>query len=79
VLPALLDRTAGVLTAADPGELPSGPNIWEFAPKIYPEISSLILRYTKISPHTNKSKDMYYGYERISLNGYHHGYQRISL
>ncbi len=22
---------------------------------------------------------MYYGYERISLNGYHHGYQRISF
>ncbi len=25
VLPALLDRTEGVLTAAGPGELPSGP------------------------------------------------------
>jgi hypothetical protein len=43
------------------------------------KISSLILRYPKISLNTNKSKDMYYGYERISLNGYHHGYQRISF
>ncbi len=28
---------------------------------------------------TNKSKNMYHGYERISLNGYHRGYQRISF
>ena len=59
----------------------SGIFIWEFAPKRYPKISSLevILRYPKISLNSNKSKDMYYGYERISLNGYHHGYHRISV
>ncbi len=55
------------------------PSIWEFAPKRYPKISSLILRYPKISLNSNKSKDMNYGYERISLNGYHHGYHRISV
>jgi hypothetical protein len=44
-------------------------HIWEFAPKRYPEISSLILRYPKISLNSNKSKDMFYGYERISLTG----------
>ncbi len=39
---------------------------------------SLIPRCPKISLNSNKSKDMYYGYQRISLNGYQHGYQRIS-
>jgi hypothetical protein len=46
-----------------------GLHIWEFAPKRYPEISSLILRYPKISLNSNKSKDKFYGYERISLTG----------
>jgi hypothetical protein len=44
-------------------------DIWEFAPKRYPKISSLILRYPKISLNTNKSKDIFYGYQRISLTG----------
>ncbi len=43
--------------------------IWEFAPKRYPEISSHILRYPKISLNSNKSKDKFEGYERISLTG----------
>jgi hypothetical protein len=42
-------------------------SIWEFPPKRYPKISSLILRYPKISLNSNKSKDIFYGYERISL------------
>jgi hypothetical protein len=33
--------------------------IWEFAPKRYPKISSLILRYPKISLDSKKSKDMF--------------------
>ncbi len=43
--------------------------IWEFAPKRYPKIFSHILRYPKISLNSNKSKDKFYGYERISLTG----------
>jgi hypothetical protein len=43
--------------------------IWQFAPKRDPKIFSLILRYPKISLNSNKSKDKFYGYERISLTG----------
>jgi hypothetical protein len=46
---------------------------------VRPKKISLILRYPKISLNSNKSKDIFYGYERISLNGYHHGYHRISF
>jgi hypothetical protein len=44
-------------------------SIWEFAPKRYPEISSHILKYPKISLNSNKSKDKFEEYERISLTG----------
>jgi hypothetical protein len=58
------------LTPEDPDSSKSSPTIiWEFAPKRYPKISSLILRYPKISLNSNKSKDKFYGYERISLTG----------
>ena len=44
-------------------------DIWEFAPKRYLEISSLIPRYPKISLNSKKSKDKFEGYERISFTG----------
>ncbi len=34
-------------------------------------------RYPKISLNSNKSKDMHYGDQRISMNGYQHGYQNL--
>ena len=43
------------------------------------KISLDILRYPEIFVNTNKSKDIFYGYFRISLFGYQHGYQGILL